>query len=510
MREATVNRIEQSIKQHMPVGAVAYFFQQITPDNRVIRFPETGFFKLIAPFEYPVGVPSGTYQVFFVRSPADPHPLPPRDPEYPYPEVPFYFAPPPATRTAPPDQARPIRARSRLDEKGPSDPLCEARLEYAKQRMSAEHMRDEQDLEKSKHYTQEVSEVFTLNRSYRHELVDSAKLLMMQPKQMAEELQVVRTMVRQMTEASLDMIALHRKRLEESANPVPPPPPAYVTVMQTLIPLVVPLGLAAFAKFDLASRLPPELMNVLVASLSALTPPAPAVVLPKHPAGPALPAVQQPSSSQPALHATAETANQSRPANTIERAMAAPETTSHAPAAEDSSLLPPLANGTLTVKSLEVALAALQHSEASPESKQFLATWTSMADQLIPERATRRQDAAAPLTANALSVRDLHYVLSLCEQVDKPEARQLLAPWTALAAGLASKSTARRGDAPAPPANTPPPPRADTPLLQATEPLPPERSVSSLPGIHSLDAQEPASPPDGGDVNSRPPQSPES
>lgn len=502
MREATANRIEQLIKQHMPVGAVAYFFQQVTADNRVIRFPETGFFKLIAPFEFPVGVPSGTYHVFFVRSPADPHPLPPRDPEYPYPEVAFYFAPSPANPPVPPEAARPTRSRFRPDEKVPSNSLREERREYAKQRMSVNHMHEEQNLEKSKHYTQEVCEVFTLNQSYRQELADSAKLLMTHPKQLAEDMKTVSTMFRQMTESSLEMTALLHKRLAESANPPPPPPPAYITVMQTLMPLVVPLGVAAFASLDLASRVPPELMKVLVASLAALTPPAPAVALPKKPTDPVLPAMQQPSINQPEPHGTAETADHDRPSNPIVEAAAAPRTSSEAAATEDCSLLPPLADGTLTVKGLEVALAALNHSEASPELKQFLATWTSIADQLIPERAARDQNIAAPLTADALSVKDLHRVLSICEQVDGPAAKKMLAIWLSIANGVASNSPARSEDAPAPPVATAPPPPPGTPSPQAAQSLPTGETAPSPPAIHSLQAQEPASSIDGGNANS--------
>lgn len=481
MRDATANRIEHSIKQHMPVGAVAYFFQQITADNSVIRFPEMGFFKLIAPFEFPVGVPSGTYQVFFVRSLADPHPLPPRDPECPYPEVSFYFAPSPATQASPPSRARSTRSRPRPVENGPLAPLDAAHLEYSKQRLSLKHQSAEQDLEKLKHYTQEVSEVFTLNQSYRHELADSAKLLMVQPREMIADLHAVRSIFKEMTETSLDMAALHRRRLEELANPAPPPPPAYVTVLQSLLPLVVPLGVAAFVRFDLASRLPPELMKVLVESLSALTPPASPSALPK-PAAPALPSVPQQTSSQPAPPATVEAANQSSATKPTDRRPPSPGTAHDAASVDDISSLPPLASSVLTVKNLQQVLSVLHHPDASPEIKRLLAHWSSIADQLIPDRVTRRRGSANPQAANALPVQDLHYLLSLCERKGTAESRKLMESWISLISVMVSEPATLRLDAPVPSSIEPPLPQTAAPSLQAAESLPTETRAPS--GVH--------------------------
>lgn len=508
MRDATANRIEHSIKQHMPVGAVAYFFQQITADNRVIRFPETGFFKLIAPFEFPVGVPGGTYQVFFVRSLADSHPLPPRDHERPYPEVSFYFAPSPATQATPPDRARPTRSRPRPVEDRPLTPLDAAHLEYSKQRLSLKHQRAEQDLEKMKHYTQEVSEVFTLNQSYRHELADSAKLLMAQPKEMLADLQKVRSVFNEMTEASLDMVAMHRKRLNELANPAPPPPPAYVTVIQTLLPLVVPLGVAAFARFDLASRLPPELMKVLVESLAALTPPAPPSALPKPPEAPALPFVQQQTSSQPALPAMGEAKNQSSSTKPTGRIGSSPGTARDPSSVDDISSLPPLANSLLTVKNLQLVLSILHQPDAPPELKQFLAGWSSLADQMISERKARRRNSATPLAACVLSVQDLHYLLSMCERKGTAESTQLLAPWISLVSTMVAEPATQRMDAPGPSSTEPLLPQTEAPSLQAAELLPTERRVPSMPGAHPLHVEVPDSPADRTDVCSTQPVNP--
>lgn len=369
MREPTANRIEQLIKQHMPVGAVGYFFQQITADNQVLRFPETGCFKLIAPFQLPVGVPSGTYQVFFLRSLDDTQPLPPKDPEYPFPEVAFYFAPSPATHAAPPDET-PLRRRWTVsDAANQSSELREARIDYRKRRLAMRLQHHEQDMTKSKAITEDLGDAFELNRAYRHELADSAKAMTSVPQRMADDAMKMMDTFRQVNKLSLDMIAEHRKRLEEMINPAPPPPPPWMTLIQQFMPVVLQLGTALLSSTKFLSTAPPELIQTLSMSLAAMSPPATPLSLRAGATSGALPAAQQP------LPATQRVQSSSSPQRLPD--------------------LPPIADGALTVQDLHHILSTLQQTD-TPEARQLLAYWTTLAQQLNPERAAQHKPASSP------------------------------------------------------------------------------------------------------------------
>jgi len=382
MREATASRVEQLVKQHMPTGAVGYFFQQITADNRVLRFPETGCFKLIAPFQLPVGVPSGTYQVFFLRSLDDIHPLPPKDSECPFPEVAFYFAPSPATHAAPPEDVKPRRRWSVPDEVEQSPELREARVDFRKRRMAMRLKHRELDLTKSKSVTEDLGDAFELNRAYRHELADSAKSMSSVPQRLAEDAVKMMDVFRQMNQMSLDMIAEHRKRLEELANPAPPPPPPWITLFQQFLPVMLQFGATMFASTKFGAGAPPELVKTLSTSLAAMTPVA---------SPPAIPAtsVVAPLPGQP--HTP-----QSLPAGPSQ-----PQATTQPPTLPAVPIklpeLPPLADGALTVQDLYYILSAFQRTD-SKEAKQVLTQWITLAEQLNPERAAQRRAAEPPAT----------------------------------------------------------------------------------------------------------------
>ncbi len=220
----------------MSSGAAGFFFQGITADNRCVRYPAKGSWKL-SPFEYPIGVPNGVYQVFFVRGLEDTAPLPPANPLKPYPEISFFF---PRHRDEPeerPAQALPAATPAPLrtvqtELHAAFEQLPEvrsARVEFLQRQLMLELQENTHDVSKYGHSVQEIAGLFELNRGYRRELQEAYETVMALSKRTVEDSQHMMTLFRGMQEMQAEAVVAMKQQLASLASPPPPPPPVNYT-----------------------------------------------------------------------------------------------------------------------------------------------------------------------------------------------------------------------------------------------------------------------------------------
>lgn len=272
MHEPTAHKIQELIRHYTPTGAAGYFFQRMNRNNEVLRYPPSGSFRL-SPFDAPFGVPNGVYTVFFVRLLDDRHPMPARNPENPYPEIPYFFssalsdaparteseAPsalsPGAPRDAsagihPPPQGpesesvRSLRAELHAElERMPQ--VRETRIEYLQRRLALALQEQNQDLLKYGHYVTEVGGQFQLNRAYRLESQQAMETVLGLAKRTAEDAQQMMTLFRSIQELQGEALVSIKKQVAILAAPPPPPPaPDYSGAATAAVHLLRDIGVA--------------------------------------------------------------------------------------------------------------------------------------------------------------------------------------------------------------------------------------------------------------------------
>lgn len=260
MQETNANRLEEMVRTHMPMGAVGFFFQAITDANKCIRYPATGCWRL-TPFEPPLGVPNGVYQVFFTKALDDATAMPPANARIPYPEVELVFTRQTATHEkktvedksataakseSGKDEPRPLSSRAKLHEEFERMPeVRSARAEYLQRQLALDLQENEQDLTKYSLYVREIAELLSAYRRQRQETEGAYETVMALAKRTAEDAQNMMTLFRGMQEMQGQAVLSIKEQIGMLARPpAPPQPPDYTPLGQAAIGLLRDISVA--------------------------------------------------------------------------------------------------------------------------------------------------------------------------------------------------------------------------------------------------------------------------
>lgn len=238
--------LTSQIRSHRPGGAKAYYLY--TFDQ---RYPSSGGFGL-DPLTLPYSLPAGEYRIGFLSEPHGGQAIAPNNPANPSPTIKITAETGAALAPSKPQQEKPAKAQIDPLELDPEH--LRHRVEYEQIRMADQTVKNKQLLPRAGMRTREIGEGFLLNRAWRQETEQLARMVGATQRQALEQTQ--QTLKHAKETASL---------LHDAAKQTPPPPPDHVTPFLGLVGTLI----TAFAPNGRKDGDSEDVLEALVGSSSA-------------------------------------------------------------------------------------------------------------------------------------------------------------------------------------------------------------------------------------------------
>lgn len=248
-------RLEFSLQDMKPLAANFYSLV-CYKDGAAVRYPTEGAFAL-KPFEFPKGVPNGTYSVQFHQAVSDVVNLPStaRFPR-PFINVTWNGADLPTSQVPKAQGLAPAAQQANLtvSQRLMIEPeYVEAQIDYRKQRMALHLQQKTQRAVRQGVYTRELQETYVLMQVMRQELQQAYEMLMGLGKRQAEQGAHLGENYDRLQGLVAQAITQAQQNAQRVANP--PPPPDYTSTLNNGIAMIRDVIVATIqAKYTPAAK----------------------------------------------------------------------------------------------------------------------------------------------------------------------------------------------------------------------------------------------------------------